>query len=182
MFHASISNKKGEPMIQLETSRLLLKTLDLELIEAAARRDTRAIEALGYKTDGEWPGPDFYEALPYFRELLIKNGGTKGFDSWIIAAKESREIVGGIGFIGDPDPDGSIEIGFAINESHQRKGYCHEAAQALINWAWNQASVASIVARCEPDNIASKRVLEKLGFQMDHSDEPLLYWKYGKVK
>jgi RimJ/RimL family protein N-acetyltransferase len=169
-------------MIKLETSRLLLITLDLELIEAAARHDIRAIEALGYKTNGEWPGPDFYEALPYFRELLIKNGGTKGFDSWIIVAKESREIVGGIGFIGDPDLDGSIEIGFATNESHRRNGYCLEAAQALVSWAWNQASVTGIAARCEPDNIASKRVLEKLGFQMDHNDGQLLYWKYGKAK
>ncbi|RPK10954.1 hypothetical protein FH5_04032 [Priestia endophytica] len=67
--------------MKLETNRLLLQTLDLNLIEAAAKRDTRAIEAMGYKTNGEWPGPDFFEALPYFRELLIKNNGTKGFDS-----------------------------------------------------------------------------------------------------
>lgn len=169
-------------MIKLETSRLRLITLDLGLIEAAARRDSRAIEALGYKTDGEWPGPDFYEALPYFREQLIKNGGTKGFDSWIIVTKDSREIVGGIGFLGDPDPDGSVEIGFAVNESRQRKGYCREAAQALIDWAWSQASVTRIIARCEPDNIASKHVLEKLGFQMYDNDDQLLYWQYGKAK
>lgn len=56
----------------LQTNRLILKTLDLNLIEAAAQRDIGAIEALGYKTSDEWPGPDFFEALPYFRELLIK--------------------------------------------------------------------------------------------------------------
>ncbi|UUZ79776.1 hypothetical protein LJK88_32580 [Paenibacillus sp. P26] len=52
--------------MQLETNRLLLQTLDLQLIEAAAKRDTLAIEALGYKTNGEWPGQDFYEALALF--------------------------------------------------------------------------------------------------------------------
>ncbi|GED16042.1 GNAT family N-acetyltransferase [Aneurinibacillus migulanus] len=167
--------------MNLETKRLLLKTLDLDLIEAAAKRDTQAIEALGYKTNGEWPGPDFFEALPYFRELLIKNNGTKGFDSWIIVAKDTQEIVGGIGFLGDPDPDGIIEMGFATNESHRRKGYCFEAAQKLLQWAVNQDAVKCITARCEPDNIGSKNVLMKLEFQIDHRDAKLIYWKYRKA-
>ncbi|MEW5550597.1 GNAT family protein [Peribacillus frigoritolerans] len=167
--------------MKLETNRLMLKTLDLNLIEAAAQRDTQAIEALGYKTNGEWPGPDFFEALPYFRELLIKNNGTKGFDSWIIVAKDNQEIVGGIGFFGEPDPDGMIEIGFATNKSYHRKGYCFEAAQKLLNWASSQDAVKCITARCEPDNIGSKNVLTKLGFQIDYRDTELIYWKYRKV-
>ncbi|HBV97195.1 MAG: acetyltransferase [Peptococcaceae bacterium BICA1-7] len=166
--------------MKLETNRLLLKTLDLNLVEAAAQRDTQAIEALGYKTNGEWPGSDFFEALPYFRELLIKNNGTKGFDSWIVVAKGTQEIVGGIGFLGEPDLNGMVEIGFATNISHLRKGYCFEAAQKLLNWALSQDAVKCIIARCEPDNICSKKLLLKLGFQIDHSDAELIYWKYCK--
>ncbi|RAP75681.1 GNAT family N-acetyltransferase [Paenibacillus montanisoli] len=166
--------------MKIETNRLLLQTLDLQLIEAAAQRDTQAIEALGYRTNGEWPGEDFYEALPYFQELLIRNNGTNGFDSWIIVAKDTNEIVGGIGFLGDPDPDGRIEIGFATNESHRRKGYCFEAAGQLINWAINQDSVKQINARCEADNISSKHVLMKLGFKNDREDIELLYWTYQR--
>ncbi|PEE33541.1 GNAT family N-acetyltransferase [Bacillus cereus] len=165
--------------MKLETNRLMLKTLDLNLIEAAAQRDIQAIEAMGYQTNGEWPGADFFEALPYFRELLIKNNGTKGFDSWIIVAKDTKEIVGGIGFFGNPDLDGMIEIGFATNESQRRKGYCFEAAQKLLNWASNHDEVKYITARCELDNTSSKNVLMKLGFQMDHRDTELIYWKYS---
>jgi RimJ/RimL family protein N-acetyltransferase len=164
--------------MKLQTNRLILKTLDLDLIEAAARRDTAAIEAMGYKTNGEWPGPDFLEAIPYFRELLIKNNGTRGFDSWIIVAKDTQDIVGGIGFLGAPDQDGTIEIGFATNESQRRKGYCFEAAQGLIEWALDHDEVQFIKARSEPGNISSKNVLLKLGFQIDHEDEDLIYWKY----
>ncbi|QYR19264.1 GNAT family N-acetyltransferase [Paenibacillus sp. sptzw28] len=164
--------------MRLQTNRLILQTLDLNLVEAAARLDTRAIEAMGYKTNGEWPGPEFLDALPYFRELLIENNGTKGFDSWIIVAKETQEIVGGIGFLGGPDQEGMIEIGFATNESHRRKGYCCEAAQKLIEWAVNHNEVQMITARCDSDNIGSKSVLLKLGFQIDRKDQELLYWKY----
>ena len=56
-------------------------------------------------------GHRLYEALPFFRELLVKNGYA-GFDSWIMVDKATRDIVGGIGFLGDPDPEGRIEIGF----------------------------------------------------------------------
>lgn len=166
--------------MKLETDRLLLQALDLNLIEATAQRDTRAIEAMGYKTNGEWPDSDFFEALPYFRELLIKNKGTKGFDSWIIVEKEIKEIMGGIGFLGDPDPDGMIEIGFATNESQRRKGYCFEAAHKLLNWALNQKEVKCITARCKLDNINSKNVLVKLGFQVNHTDTELIYWNLHK--
>ncbi|WP_025716130.1 GNAT family N-acetyltransferase [Paenibacillus sp. 1-18] len=168
--------------MKVQTNRLILKTLDLDLIEAAARRDIRAIEAMGYKTNGEWPGTDFFEALSYFQELLIKNNGTRGFDSWIIVAKDTQEIVGGIGFLGEPDQDGRIEIGFATNESHRRKGYCFEAAQKLIEWAIKHNEVQIITARCESVNISSRNVLLKLGFQLDHKDEELLYWKYQMKK
>ena len=167
--------------MKLETNRLILKTVDLNLIEAAAQRNTQVIEALGYKTNGEWPGHDFFEALPYFRELLLKNNGTKGFDSWIIVSKNHNEIVGGIGFFGNPDPNGMIEIGFATNKSHCRKGYCFEAAQKLLEWASSQDSVKYIRARCEADNTASKKVLTKLGFQIDYRDTELIYWKYRRV-
>jgi RimJ/RimL family protein N-acetyltransferase len=156
----------------------MLETLELSLIEAAFRRDDREIEALGYKTNGEWPGPDFFEALPYFRDLLIQNNGTKGFDSWIMVEKDSREIVGGIGFLGNPDANGIVEIGFATNESHRRKGYCLEAARTLIEWALSHNEVQSVTAKCEPDNTGSKKVLLKLGFRLNRQDEELLHWSY----
>jgi ribosomal-protein-alanine N-acetyltransferase len=85
--------------------------------------------------------------------------------------------VGGIGFVGDPDRDGLVEIGFATNESHRRQGYCREAGQALIAWAFGQTGVKGIKACCEPDNYASQKVLEGLGFTIDHRDEELIYWK-----
>ncbi|MWV47154.1 GNAT family N-acetyltransferase [Paenibacillus sp. HJL G12] len=164
--------------MKLETERLVLHTLDLDWIDAAAKQDTHAFEVMGYTSNGEWPGPDFYDALPFFRDLLIKNNGTRGFDSWIMVTKDNHEIVGGIGFLGEPDAEGVIEIGFATNESHQRKGYCFEAATRLIHWALGHDEVKRITARCELDNTASQHVLEKLGFQIERRDEEFIHWIY----
>lgn len=115
---------------------------------------------------------------PYFRQLYVQNGGTRGYDSWVIVTKERNEIVGGVGFLGSPGPDGSIEIGFATNPSHQRKGYGFEAAERLIEWASGQKEVHRITALCELGNSASRGVLEKLGFEADHKDDELIYWSY----
>lgn len=92
--------------------------------------------------------------------------------------KDTKEIVGGIGFLGNPDSNGMIEMGFAINKSHRRKGYCIEAAQTLLKWALDQIEVTSIKARCEIENTASENVLEKLGFKIERNDSEFLYWKY----
>lgn len=127
---------------------------------------------------GEWPGSDFLEALPYFREILIKNNGTRGFDSWIVVLNDTGEIVGGIGFLGNPNEYGMIEIGFATNESHRRRGYCLEAAQNLIDWAIHNDEVELITARSETDNIGSKIILSKLGFKVVNKDEKMLHWVY----
>lgn len=163
----------------LQTDRLRLHPVDLELLDAAGADDRAAIEKLGYKTNGEWPGADYREALPYFRQELIKNRGTKGFDGWIFIDKFSREILGGIGFVGNPDAAGRIEIGFATNPSQQRKGYCFEAAEALLGWAAKQPLVNHVIASCEQDNAASAKLLEKLGFVPTVSYDELLHWRYA---
>ncbi|MCM2582305.1 acetyltransferase [Bacillus subtilis] len=165
-------------MVLLETNRLRLQTIDIPLLDAASKQDHQAIKDLGYETNGEWPNYDFFEAIPYFREILVKNNGTKGFDSWIIVKKDSHEIVGGTGFLGDPDENGVIEIGFATNKSHRRKGYCVEACQELINWALSQEAVNRITARCEHDNLGSQKTLEKLGFTLDHKSADYMHWIY----
>ncbi|MGG0776733.1 GNAT family N-acetyltransferase [Bacillus rugosus] len=165
-------------MVLLETNRLRLKTIDIPLLDAASIRDHQAIKDLGYETNGEWPHSDFFEAIPYFREKLVENNGTKGFDSWIILKKDNNEIVGGTGFLGDPDTNGMIEIGFATNKSHRRKGYCVEAAQKIINWALSQDTVNHITARCEHNNFGSQHILKKLGFELEHKSGDFMHWRY----
>ncbi|MBE6499818.1 MAG: GNAT family N-acetyltransferase [Methanobrevibacter thaueri] len=61
--------------------------------------------------------------------------------------------------------EGSAEIGYWIGEEYQNKGYATEASQALIKKAFNDLNVNQIYASYKKENIASKRVLEKLGFK-----------------
>ena len=59
------------------------------------------------------------------------------------------------------------ELGFIVHPRHQRKGYAAEAAQALLDWAFEEVGFHRIYARHEPRNAGSGRVLEKLGMRKE---------------
>ena len=61
--------------------------------------------------------------------------------------------------------EGSAELGYWIASEYQGMGYATEACQALIKRAFENLCVKQIYATYKADNIASKRVLEKLGFE-----------------
>lgn len=55
-------------------------------------------------------------------------------------------------------------MGFCFNESAWGHGYATEAAQALLQWAFDSLDLNRVQAETDTRNIASARVLEKLGF------------------
>ena len=60
----------------------------------------------------------------------------------------------------------SIELGFSFLPAHQGNGYATEAARALVDWAFS-AGFHRVYGRLEPRNVASARVLEKLGMRKE---------------
>lgn len=61
--------------------------------------------------------------------------------------------------------EGSAELGYWIGEQYQGNGYATEASQVLIKRAFDDLDIERIYASYKYGNIASKRVLEKLGFK-----------------
>jgi RimJ/RimL family protein N-acetyltransferase len=60
----------------------------------------------------------------------------------------------------------SIELGFSFAPAHQRNGYATEAARALVDWAFS-IGFHRVYGRTEARNVASARVLEKLGMRQE---------------
>ena len=88
------------------------------------------------------------------------------YTAWEIMLKSDGTFIGDLCFKG-PQKNASVEIGYGLSEAYWGNGYATEAAQALIQWAFSQKNVYFVEAETEPDNAASRRVLEKLGFQPD---------------
>jgi len=56
---------------------------------------------------------------------------------------------------------------YAVSPSHQRCGYASEAAQALIDYAFQYLNLKRVIATTDYDNIASIGVMRKLGMQVE---------------
>ena len=63
-----------------------------------------------------------------------------------------------------------FELGFHFLPQFWGKGLATEAAQAVISYAFGPLALKGLFAGHHPDNAASKKVLEKLGFRYTHDE------------
>jgi RimJ/RimL family protein N-acetyltransferase len=69
-----------------------------------------------------------------------------------------------------------VEIGYGLVASRRGRGYATEAVRALTAFAVGRPDVTEVVATVDPGNLASIRVLEKVGFtERSRSDTELRY-------
>lgn len=67
--------------------------------------------------------------------------------------------------------DGPLEIGYSMAEQHWGKGYMYEACEAVIAEARESLGATRIIAGVFADNPASIRLLVKLGFSAQDTQE-----------
>ena len=63
----------------------------------------------------------------------------------------------------------TCELGYILNPGYQGQGYGSEAAGALVQRALTDGGMHRVVAHCNPENTASWKLLEKIGFQREGS-------------
>jgi hypothetical protein len=56
-----------------------------------------------------------------------------------------------------------LEIGWRLVPEHNGKGYATEAAKAIVDYAVERVGASYLVAVADPENIASQRVMKRLG-------------------
>lgn len=79
----------------------------------------------------------------------------------------SDKVVGEIVFKVEDWQNQRAEIGYRLSESIAGKGVCTEAATLLIDFLFTEIVFFKLVAKCDPRNIASYKVMEKLGFKKE---------------
>ena len=61
----------------------------------------------------------------------------------------------------------TYEIGWVFNRAYHGHGYATEAATALLQYSFEALHLHRIIATCQPENVASCRVMEKLGMRRE---------------
>jgi len=184
-------------MPALETAHLLIRPfvmedlqdvyqlLDLEL--SAADMGTDKVETLAERE--EW----LQWAVLNYAQLAKLNQPPYGDRA--IEFKSSGRLIGACGFVpclnffeqipgfgsGEALPvtsHNSTEFGlfYAVSPTHQRQGFASEAAQALINYAFQHLRLDRIIAETNYDNLGSMGVMRKLGMRVEVNPYPEPPW------
>jgi len=166
-------------MQTLETNRLTLIPFSLDLKMAAITEKATLGEMLGVGVPDSWPGPDLAEALPVFVKNMEKDPSGPVWD-WLIIHKTDKVLIGDIGFMGGPDEEGTVEIGYSIVPEYRNQGYATEAVNSLIHWAFQKQEIKVITAKTLKDNTASIKVLMKAGMNCLGLEDNWLIWEVHK--
>lgn len=89
----------------------------------------------------------------------------RGVGIWLVHDKTTDELVGFCGFLEIPSIHPEPQLVYALFERFCGRGYATEMARTSIAHARNQPGFAEILASVDEVNVASLRVLERLGFE-----------------
>lgn len=147
----------------LETQRLILRELNPNDAENFYKLNLNpnVIKYTGnsaFKDINE--AKDFLENYPDYK--------INGFGRWAVIEKSNNEFLGWCGLKYDKNLD-EPDIGFRFFEEHWNKGFATESAKACINFGFEKLHLQTIVGRAMTENIASIKVLEKIGLRFERA-------------
>jgi ribosomal-protein-alanine N-acetyltransferase len=108
-------------------------------------------------------------------------------NQWRIVPKSLDRVVGLVGFIRWEPDRRCAEIGFGLVQVASGQGLMTEACRAVIDYGFAEMELSRIEARCHLANLASARILEKIGMRREgtvrgrvHSKAPEEdFWLYA---
>ena len=154
----------------LETDRLVLRTWTLS--------DSDLDAAYSLWNDPEVKKDIIHhapESLDDIRKTVL--AGTKhqeefGTQLWAVVEKNSGKLIGCCGFIVFEDGP-AYELVCHLARPYWRMGYATELAEAVLGYAFEKLRIPRLVATLPGDNLASRKILEKAGFEYQGT----YYWQ-----
>ena len=89
----------------------------------------------------------------------------RGFCFWTVVRNDDGEVLGQAGITAIDFNGPEIELGYRLGRQHWGHGYATEAAALAAAHAFGPLGLERLVAVAYPENIASRRVLTKVGFR-----------------
>ena len=101
------------------------------------------------------------------------------FGVWAVVCKKNQKLIGHCGFkFLENTPE--VQIGYLLLKSYWGMGLGTEAASAALKYGFEVAHLNRIVAIAKPENIASRRVMEKIGMKYEkdayYYDNDVVYY------
>lgn len=149
----------------LETERLVLREWTLADTDALFEILSDA-EVVKYIADGL---PFSREKVEQFLIWAVDYQRENGFCRWAVIERTSGKIIGSCGLAQRYTEE--AELGFLFAREFWGKGYATEAASAALNYGFETLKLDKIIALTDPENAASHKVLEKIGFVLHKTEK-----------
>ena len=99
-----------------------------------------------------------------------------GFGYWMVDLKAENRLVGQLGFADfkrdmTPGIEGEPEFGYVFDSAVHGRGLALEAGVAALRWSDLHLDAPSVPAIISPENLASIRLAERLGFEREPDTE-----------
>lgn len=163
-----------EHRYEMTTARLRLYAPSLAEVTDILRGARAAVGArIGADLSDEWwRGPSLIRLLPNLHWDMTRESGDARW-IWLVIDPEidhgiapaGARVIGDVGFHGPLRSGAAAEIGYSLVPGARGHGYATEATAAVIQWAFVNTQIASVIAQIDPANAASQRVAAKLGMR-----------------
>jgi [ribosomal protein S5]-alanine N-acetyltransferase len=154
----------------LESDRLILRKLILndanDIFKFTSLPETS--EILSW-----YPHADISVTKAFVKGIIRKYSKNVA-SQWAIELKDDKIVIGIAGFIQYFPEHTSGEIAYVLSPFYQNKGYMTEALRMVVNYGFDTMKLQRIEAKCEIDNFASERVMQKLGMSFEGRSKAFL--------
>lgn len=150
-------------LLTLTTERLLLRELQMsdapDVFEYASNPEVTRYTS--------WSTHQTLADSERFLESVMVKYYTERPMEWGIVHRTTSKLIGTCGLINWEPNHARAEIGYVLARPYWGMGYMTEAVQAVISFGFHAMLLNRIQATCMLENIASARVMEKVGMQYE---------------
>lgn len=99
-------------------------------------------------------------------QVFVAENSSEQAEAYAIIRLEEQDLIGHMIFHPWFAPR-TYEIGWVLHKAYHGRGYVTEAAIALLRYGFESLQLHRVIATCQPENIPSYRVMEKLGMRRE---------------
>jgi ribosomal-protein-alanine N-acetyltransferase len=151
-------------MPEIETERVRLRLFTEDDLDDLARLfgNPQVMKFLGPECK-----PATRDEVQVALDSMIRHWERRGFGRFAAISKENGEFIGCAGL---RSFEGIAELVYMVDEPYWGKGLATEIAEACLEYGFKVHEFDRIIAMTRPNNTASRRVMDKLGFKFEKED------------
>lgn len=164
--------------IIFETDRLLLRELNISDAENFYKLNSDP-DVIKFTGDNKFSS--VYEAKTFL--VNYTEYEKYGYGRWAVLSKTDDQFLGWCGL--KYNEEQMVDLGFRFFKKYWGNGFATEAAKGCLNYGFSELHLKTIVGRALKKNIASVKVLEKIGMThwkdlVCHGNKDCVYYKLEK--